>query len=152
LAGSAPEMELWPTSRVLRRRRRPTVSGMPPWSALEDRLSTRRKVRFPMAGESVPDRLLDARLSATTRTRPGLRRRLHTTPYHLQKPPLLFHEARAPGLSPALKASSAASSLAVAAPPTARMEMRTDHARIMLMQPVATMTMTRVLSVNLQSG
>jgi hypothetical protein len=83
LAGSAPEMELWPTSRVLRRRRRPTVSGMPPWSALEDRLSTRRKVRFPMAGESVPDRLLDARLSATTR--PGLRRRLlHTTPYHLQ--------------------------------------------------------------------
>uniref|UniRef100_A0A0E0FGC4 Uncharacterized protein n=1 Tax=Oryza nivara TaxID=4536 RepID=A0A0E0FGC4_ORYNI len=84
-----------------------------------------RKVRFPMTSGSVPVRLLDGRLSATTRV--GLRR-LHVTPSQLHKLLLLFHEASASercSLILALKASSAASSLLLPpafAAPTARMK------------------------------
>uniref|UniRef100_A0A0E0FGB5 Uncharacterized protein n=1 Tax=Oryza nivara TaxID=4536 RepID=A0A0E0FGB5_ORYNI len=90
--------------------------GISPQRPLELRFSLRRKVRFPMAGESVPARLLDGRFSDATRV--GLRR-LQVTPSQLQKLALLlFHEASALELlpvSPALKASSEASSLLDAA-------------------------------------
>ncbi|BAS70407.1 Os01g0149750, partial [Oryza sativa Japonica Group] len=129
LAGITPEMELWSISRTRRRRSRPTAGGISPCSWLELRLSRRRKVRFPTAGGSVPVRLLDGRSSAATLVG---HRWLHVTPSQPQKLALVFHEASALELlplSPALRASSAGSSLAVPVPIVIRTQRR-DNASL----------------------
>ncbi|KAF7045475.1 hypothetical protein CFC21_054578 [Triticum aestivum] len=111
LAGNVPEKELSLRMRFFRRRRLPRLAGMSPWSELKLRSSSRRNVRFPMAGESGPVSLVPFNISATTRA--GLQG-MQITPSQLQKLVLLFQEAsEPPSLSCALKASNAASSLAV---------------------------------------
>ncbi|KAB8080000.1 hypothetical protein EE612_000333, partial [Oryza sativa] len=111
LAGSSPENELPPRSRICRRRRWPRLAGISPYSSLELKFRLCRKLRFPMAGGSPPARLPEGSVSAATGV--GVRRS-HVTPSQLQKLVLLFQEASALELLPlnaALKASSVASSL-----------------------------------------
>uniref|UniRef100_A0A8R7VAR6 Uncharacterized protein n=1 Tax=Triticum urartu TaxID=4572 RepID=A0A8R7VAR6_TRIUA len=129
--GNLPEKELSFKSSLCRRRRRPRLAGISPWNQLKLRLSIRRNVRFPRAGESTPASALLSKLSSTTRA--GLRW-LHVTPSQLQKSALLFQEAsELPSLTCALKASNAASSLAITM--TIIRSASNDHRK--LMTPIA---------------
>jgi len=115
LAGSSPEKALLLRSRAWRRCRQPWLAGMPPvMNQLELRLRSLRDDRLPTAGERTPVSPWEGRLRETTR----LRLAPHFIPSQLQNPPALpFQEASMlpwPPTAAALKASSAASSLACA--------------------------------------
>lgn len=106
---NVPEKELSFKSSLCRRRRRPRLDGISPWSQLKLRFSVLRNVRFLRAGESSPVSPLPSKFSATTRA--GLHW-LHVMPSQVQKWLLAFQEASArapPSLSCPLKASKAAS-------------------------------------------
>ncbi|PVH36202.1 hypothetical protein PAHAL_6G020400 [Panicum hallii] len=92
--GISPWKELLNRERKRRRRSWPTVRGTSPASMLESRLSSRRNVRLPIAGEIMPESCLDGMSSDATL--PGCRR-LHVTPAHWQTSELvLFHELSQP--------------------------------------------------------
>ncbi|KAG2649238.1 hypothetical protein PVAP13_1NG093100 [Panicum virgatum] len=69
LPGMAPASALPRRLRYRRRRREPTLRGISPRRLLKLRLSERRKVRLPMAGEMVPSSPRERRSRDTTRHR-----------------------------------------------------------------------------------